>query len=84
MTPRASSGEQPTMPSNPALKYLRKKAKLGSRGYPVATVIFYGPDDRRATKVAVGLLLAPGHPTAELERWFTTDRDAHQASRGYT
>ena len=39
---------------------LRKKVRRGFRGYPVATIAFYGPDDRRASKVAVGILLAAG------------------------
>ena len=39
---------------------LRKKARRGFRGYPVATVAFYGPDDRHATKVAVGIVTAEG------------------------
>ena len=32
-----------------ARKRLTKKAKRGFRGWPVATVAFYGPDDRRAS-----------------------------------
>src|SRR6185503_20814624 len=32
---------------------LFKKARKGFRGYPVATIAFYGPNDRQATKVAV-------------------------------
>ncbi|MGO9174078.1 MAG: hypothetical protein ACLP7P_19230 [Rhodomicrobium sp.] len=38
------------------LKRLRKKAKRGMRGWPVATIAFYGPDLSRASKVAVGIL----------------------------
>src|SRR5258706_1030363 len=37
---------------------LPKRARKGFRGYPVATIAFYGPDDRHATKVAVGIVLA--------------------------
>ncbi len=48
---------------------LRKKAKRGMRGYPVATVAFYGPDDQRASKVAVGVLDADGAEPSALERW---------------
>jgi hypothetical protein len=59
-----------------AAKHLRKKAKQGFRGYPLATVIFYGPDDQRATKVAVGIIRAEGQPTSELKRWFATSLDA--------
>jgi hypothetical protein len=36
-----------------ARKRLRKRAKTGLRGYPVATVALYGPDDTRATKLTI-------------------------------
>ncbi len=35
---------------------LNKKAKRGFQGYPVATITYYGPDDRRASKVSVGII----------------------------
>ena len=38
------------------LKRLRKKARKGMRGWPAATIAFYGPDLVRASKVAVGIL----------------------------
>ena len=49
---------------------LQKKADRGFKGYPVATVCFYGPDDRHATKVAVGIV---DNEDAEpkMERWFS-------------
>jgi tetratricopeptide (TPR) repeat protein len=34
---------------------LRKKAEKGFQGFPVATVAYYGPNDRVATKVVVGI-----------------------------
>jgi hypothetical protein len=40
------------------------------RGYPVGTIAFYGPDNRRATKVAVGIIPAPRSEPAEMRRWF--------------
>jgi hypothetical protein len=39
-------------------KRLGKRAKKGFRGYPVATVALYGPDDTTATKLTVGIVLA--------------------------
>lgn len=48
---------------------LQKKAKRGHQGYPVATVAFYGPDASRASKVAVGIVLAEGGDVVELRRW---------------
>jgi hypothetical protein len=41
-----------------ARKRLGKRAKKGFRGYPVATIAFYGPDDTRATKLTVGIVRA--------------------------
>jgi len=54
---------------------LRKKAKRGFRGYPIATVAFYGPDDRQATKVAVGIVADESGDVVELERWFSEEED---------
>ena len=58
-----------------ALWPLTKKANRGFRGYPVASVAFYGPDDRRASKVAVGILPAEGADVTELERWLSDEGD---------
>jgi hypothetical protein len=56
-------------------KRLAKKAKRGFRGYPVATVALYGPDDVTATKVAVGIVPAEGAETSELRRWLSNGSD---------
>lgn len=53
----------------------RKKARRGFRGYPVATVAFYGPTDKVATKVAVGIVVDEGEEPAFLERWFSDDEE---------
>lgn len=54
---------------------LRKKANRGLRGYPVATIAFYGPDDQLATKVAVGIIVEEGGDPVALERWFAEGSD---------
>jgi hypothetical protein len=54
---------------------LHKKARRGFRGYPIATVAFYGPDDTRASKVAVAILNAEGAEPSVLRRWFTEEVD---------
>jgi len=41
----------------------------------VATVAFYGPDDQRATKVAVGIVRAVGADADPLERWLSGETD---------
>jgi hypothetical protein len=54
---------------------LTKTANRGFRGYPVATIAFYGPDDRRASKVAVAIVPREGMAPTELERWRSDDHD---------
>ena len=51
-----------------ALKRLGKKARRGFRGFPVATIAFYGPDNRMATKVTVALVLAAEQKPADLRQ----------------
>ncbi len=50
------------------LKRLRKKAKSGLRGWPVATIAFYGPNLSRASKVAVGIIAYEG-AESEMRCW---------------
>jgi hypothetical protein len=54
---------------------LAKKSAKGFRGYPVATVAFYGPDDQCATKVAVGIIGSAGLRADVLERWHSDAND---------
>ena len=59
-------------------KALRKKADRGFSGYPVATLAFYGPDDKVATKVAVGIVLAKNEEPVFLDRWFSEGHDVRK------
>jgi len=54
---------------------LEKKARKGFRGYPVATIAFYGPTDRFATKAAVGIVSDEGEEATFLESWFSENVD---------
>jgi len=54
---------------------LRKKAKKGFRGYPVATIAYYGPDDTRASKVAVGIVPGEGEDVEYMQKWFSDSSD---------
>ena len=54
---------------------LEKRARRGHRGYPLATVAFYGPDASRASKVAVGIVPAEGAQVTELQRWSSHSSD---------
>jgi hypothetical protein len=61
------------MASNPRNRYwLDKKAKRGFKGFPIATVAFYGPDNQYATKVAVGIVNKQ-REVLLLEKWFSKD-----------
>jgi hypothetical protein len=51
------------------LKRLRKKSKKGMRGWPVATIAFYGPDASRATKVVVGIVPSEHAEVDQLGKW---------------
>ncbi len=53
---------------------LSKKAKRGFRGYPVATVAFYGPNADFASKVAVGIIQEEDSEP-HMHRWHATGPD---------
>jgi hypothetical protein len=51
------------------LKRLRKKARRGLRGWPLATIAFYGPNLNQATKVTVGIVPTENAEVAALRDW---------------
>ena len=52
------------------------KAKRGVANYPVGTVAFYGPDDRRASKIAASVMVArESAAPSEMRRWFSETGD---------
>lgn len=57
-------------PNLQARYWLEKKANRGFRGYPMATVADYGPDDRTASKVVVSIL-ANEDDIIAMEKWFS-------------
>src|ERR1700732_5282560 len=59
----------------PSSPWLRRKAKQGFQGYPVATIAFYGPTATVASKVVVAIVRDEGHEPDPLERWFSEDVD---------
>jgi len=60
------------MKKSKRLKILLNK---GFRGYPIATIVYYGPDDKNATKVAVGIVPNENAEPNVSKRWFTEDTD---------
>ena len=51
------------------IKRLRKKARKGHRGWPIATIAFYGPNLSQATKVAVGIVTSENAEAEPLRDW---------------
>jgi hypothetical protein len=48
---------------------LSKKSKRGMRGWPLATIAFYGPDTSRATKVVVSIIHSRDEDVSEMRDW---------------
>ena len=54
-------------------KTLAKKLKNGFKGYPVATIALYGPTDKKATKLVVGIVLREGVDPERMKKWYSDD-----------
>lgn len=52
--------------------------------FPLATVAHYGPDDRKATKVVVGIFLRPEDESGPLKRWYADSLDDIRNDRSVT
>ena len=63
------------MPEDRFLKRLHKKSRKGMRGWPVATVAFYGPNLSRASKVAVGIVPAENADVTAMRDWTSDSSD---------
>jgi hypothetical protein len=55
--------------------YLEKRAEQGFRGYPIASIAFYGPTADFASKVAVGVFRTETQDPDVLERFFSAGTD---------
>lgn len=51
-------------------KSLEKKAKKGFRGYPMATVALYGPTNKLATKIVVGIVHSQKDEVDQMQKWY--------------
>jgi hypothetical protein len=61
------------------LRRIEAKAARGHRGDPVGTVAFYGPDDRRATKLVVGFSPDPALGITDTCNWSSAnDNDVRE------
>ena len=66
------------MTDNRFLKRLRKKAKKGLRGWPLATIAFYGPNLSQATKAAVGIIPSENAEADEMRAWHVLHGDIRE------
>ena len=58
--------------------WIQKKANRKT-GYPVGTIAYYGPDDKFASKVVVGIVSSAKDETAtELRKWFADELDVRE------
>jgi hypothetical protein len=53
-------------------KLLIKKIRKGDKGYPIATVAFYGPNNDMATKVVCAIISNNRAEPAPINKWFST------------
>jgi hypothetical protein len=52
-----------------------KKQKHSKKKFPLATIAFYGPDDKMATKIAVGIVMKEGDEPEFMKRWHSERTD---------
>jgi len=62
-------------------KQLESKRRGGAKEHPVGTLIFYGPDDRHASKVVAAVVDEPGGNETVLERWVSDTMDVRMDPR---
>lgn len=60
---------------------LQKKAEESTGKYPIATVAYYGPNDKRATKVVVGIIEKPEGDVADMRKWASGELDVRHHPR---
>src|SRR5246500_4945110 len=72
-----SSGSK-MMTEDRFLKRLRKKARKGLRGWPIATIAFYGPNLSQATKAAVGIVPSENAEVEEMRAWHVLHGDIRE------
>jgi hypothetical protein len=62
-----------------AKKALSKKVKKGFKGYPIATIALYGPTDKKATKLVVGIVRRERGEAEQMKKWYS-DNDVVKES----
>src|SRR3954462_1555886 len=63
------------MKTNSWRKQLEKRNRRGKAGdFPIGTLLFYGPDNRHATKVVASVFAREG-AEPEMRKWFSEEMD---------
>jgi len=60
------------MPQGNKKKLLTKKIRKGNKGYPIATIAFYGPNNNIATKVVCAIISHEDAEPEPMKKWFST------------
>ncbi|TWX72663.1 hypothetical protein [Colwellia sp. C1TZA3] len=53
-------------------KLLTKKVRKGDKGYPIATIAFYGPNNDLATKVVCAIISHEDAEAEPMKKWFSS------------
>tara|TARA_R110001592_G_C13117630_1_gene745517 strand:- start:1456 stop:1836 length:381 start_codon:yes stop_codon:yes gene_type:complete len=53
-------------------KLLTKKVRKGDKGYPIATIAFYGPNNALATKAVCAIISHEGAEAEPMKKWFSS------------
>jgi len=53
-------------------KLLTKKVRKGDKGYPIATIAFYGPNNIVATKVVCAIISYEGAEPEPMKKWLSS------------
>ncbi len=53
-------------------KLLTKKVRKGDKGYPIATIAFYGPNNTIATKAVCAIISHEGAEVEPIKKWFSS------------
>ena len=64
--------------SRTLIQRLRKKARRGYHGYPIGTVAFLGPDDKRANKLTLAIFLDGEADADEIRNWCSESADIRE------
>ena len=56
-----------------AREWMRKRQRMPKREFPLATMVYYGPDDQTATKLVVSLIENSSEEPGVLDQW-TSDK----------